>query len=1055
MSERKNRKRSIRLIFPLTTLLTSGAGLLLGSVFFLAYDMYSARREKAEEIEAASRLTATNAAAALAFGDAESGGKLLESLRTQDDVRAGALYDAEGRLFATYERADLAGKIAIPGSPGEGQRWSADHLGTTAPVYLDARRVGYLYLESDLRELRERLWFSIRLRTIVVSACLLLVYLLTVIFQRSVTKPIQTLAGVAQAVAKHRIYGLRAPPLKIRELHQLAADFNHMLEELAQRDASLVEARDTLEARVAERTAELEAEVAERKRAETSLRQSEELFRTLSEAAPVGIALIGQDGKISYVNGQYLAMTGLTFEEALNDGWRKAIHPKDLERVARVRDEAIKQGRNYTMNYRYVKRNDQAVWVDTVARAFFDSEGNRRGYVVVIQDVTERQLATERLREAKQAAEAANRAKSEFLANMSHEIRTPMNGILGMMELALDTELSREQREYLEMAHSSAQALLGIINDILDFSKIEAGKMDLEKEPFSLFDCIEGALQPLALRAQQKGLELTWTVERQIPEWLVGDAARLRQVLINLAGNGVKFTSKGEVSVRAEKLGAEDGRTLIRFVVSDTGIGIAPEKHQKIFEAFSQADASTTREYGGTGLGLSISNQLVKLMGGEMGLESREGEGTRFYFTIPFEECTSQKGAQAGEGVEVLREKRVLVVDDHEVNRRLLALLLPQWGLEVELAEDGHEAIRKFEANAKQGNPFPIVLLDSNMPRLGGIETAERIRRLAGRATTAILLLTSSPRLEDAKRAEKLGIARTLSKPIQRAELRQAMAEALAGKSGRKKAGRVIRRRSSGKRLTVLLVEDNAVNQRLAVRLLEKMGHRVVLAANGEEGVEKLVGGNYDVVLMDIQMPVMGGLEATRKIRELEENGGKRTPIVAMTAHALKGDREKYLAAGMDGYVSKPIRSERLYREIQRVTRQPLGPGETQTQREGDTEERAARLDVSDLLGRVENDRELLGELVEIFRGDLPRYLAELEQAVQAGDAQAVARTAHTLKGMLSNLAAVQAAAAAAELEELGKSGKIQEFARAEEEFRDEVAGVLPELEAAVAGEVS
>ena len=1168
---RKRKERPLRQVLLLLTMVTSSAGLLIGSGLFLVYDMETARQEKVAQLESTAKLIGTNTVAALAFDDPVSGHKLLRALRTQGEIREGVLYDKQGNFFASYMREDLAGKEEVPLKSEEGLSWANKRLALTTPISLDSRGLGHLYLESDLSSLHERLWHSIKVAIAIAGVSLLLVYVLTSALHRQITKPIKTLAGVARAIAKYKIHSLRAPALAGKELSQLGADFNYMLEELARRDAALVEGRDTLEQRVAERTQELENEIAvrgraeealrgqtayletlvegcpigivsedentkiqmsnqafrelfgysseemhgksidelltggaereeahqltkdvmsgqivrkaarrrhksgflidveaygvpfvvdgvlrgqfglyqdisERVRAQNELRESEELFRTLSAVAPVGIALVNSGGELTYVNEHYTEMTGLTLEEAREGGWKRVMHPDDLQRVTEVRNTAIAQKQNYAMSYRYLKKDGQIVWVDTLARAFSRGEGNEDGYVVVIQDVTERQNVEERLKQAKEAAEAANRAKSEFLANMSHEIRTPMNGILGMTELTLDTTLAPEQRVYLEMVKSSAESLLGIINDLLDFSKIEAGKLELETATFSLMDCIEEAFRPLALRAQQKGLELTWAVDPGIPETLMGDAMRLRQILINLAGNAVKFTKEGVVSVRAERMESCGATENIRFIVEDTGIGIPSEKHKKIFEAFSQADASTTREFGGTGLGLSISTRLVKLMGGEMRLESEEGKGTKFYFMLKLERGVPLKEECTWREESGLKGTSVLVADDNEVNRLLLRALLGNWGMDVVLTSDGQTALEQFINRMKQHEPFRLVLLDKNMPGMNGYETAREIRQKARKDRTSMLLLTSSPTAEDAQITKRLGIARVLGKPLQRAELRQAMIAALSrmdDESARSKP------RASGaprSGMRVLLAEDNAVNQKLAMRLLEKMGHEVTLAENGKEGLEKYKAGRFDLVLMDIQMPVMGGIEATQAIRKEEGATGRRTPIVATTAHAVKGDRQKFLDAGMDGYVSKPIRVELLRAEIERVTGRGVQYTEAHAN-ERRLKSRGGGINQQELWARVENDRELLREMVDLFRADFPRYLRELRAAVENGKTTEVSQTAHALKGMLGNLAATRAEAAAGRLEQLGRSERKEEFSKAMERFESETAELMPELE--------
>src|SRR5258707_607561 len=587
-------------------------------------------------------------------------------------------------------------------------------------------------------------------------------------------------------------------------------------------------------------------DISERLKAQRALRGSEEMFRTLTSAAPVGIFRTGADGQVLYLNEKWLRMTGLTEEEALANAWRTVIHPDDFERLERIRNESIAHKLDYTMSYRYQRRDSSVVWAHSIARGFQQKDGTKRGYVVVIQDVTEMQLAEERLRRAKEAAEAANRAKSEFLAHMSHEIRTPMNGILGMTELALETELHPEEREYLGMVGSSADALLGIINDILDFSKIEAGKMELEETTFSLEDCIEEALGPLGIRAMKKGLDLTWTTEGKIPGALNGNPARLVQVLINLVGNAINFPKEGEAKVRATRLPSDGTGADIQFVVSDTGIGIPADKHRQIFDAFSQADTSTTREFGGTGLGLATSARLVRLMGGQIGLESSPGKGSKFSFTVHFE--VAKELPRSFSPAADLKGKSVLVVDDNEANRHLLEKLLLTWGMKPVLAAEGMKGIEEYQTSVERGAAYPLVLLDVNMPWIDGYEVAAKMREIAPAEDTAIVVLSSSLTVPKHLSPEQLQIARKLSKPIRRAELHDAIASVL-GKNSKQGRSADPDMQPAVKNLHLLLVEDNLVNQKLAIRLLEKTGHRVQLAVNGREAVELAASTQFDLIL--------------------------------------------------------------------------------------------------------------------------------------------------------------------------------------------------------------
>jgi two-component system sensor histidine kinase/response regulator len=1044
------RELSLRQRLLLLTMLTSGLGISISCIVFAAYDMHVGRAEKVESVVTTSNLVGFSSAAALTFDDPVAAAKLLEALKSRPHIRMGVLYRVDGSFFAAYTRSDLVGTIVFPEKIPLGLVWTKDQLRFGAPVERNSREVGSFYLERDLIDLQERLHRFELLATLIASGCLCLVYLLTAALQKSISGPIQELARIARAVAADQSHSLRAPPLAGKEIRQLGADFNHMLEEIQRRDNALLEARDTLEMRVAARTNELEIEVTERRRAERALQESEHLFRSLCAAAPVGIFMDAGNGNCLYVNAAWSEMTDFTPQEAMGTGWQACLHPDDVERVVHEYKVAEAEGREFRYSYRYVKKRGEVVRVEAVAKPISRYGDPAQGYIGIIQDVTHSYEAARRLEVAKDAAEAASRAKSEFLANMSHEIRTPMNGILGMTELALDTELTPEQNEYLAMVKSSAESLLAILNDILDFSKIEAGKLEMECVPFSVLDCIEGALHPLATRAQQKGLELTWSVQGEIPELLAGDPTRLRQILINLTGNAIKFTKEGEVSVTAEQLPCDGERTSIRFTVSDTGVGIPAEKHRQIFQAFSQADTSTTREYGGTGLGLSISAKLVHLMRGDLGLESEPGKGSKFFFTLPFDNVAIKQPTNPVTHPD-LAGKPVLVVDDNEVNRHLLKHLLPQWGLQPVIAADGYEALRLFEKKLREGVAFPLILLDHQMAQMDGYEVAERVRKLVPKEQTGILILSSSSTPGDQERSKSLGIARRLGKPLRRAALLDAILSVFQGEAPSATKALASGEAREARPLRLLLTEDNRVNQTLAIRILEKMGHCVTLAVNGSEAVDLVQKGEFDLVLMDIQMPVMSGVEATRKIREWESATGHHIPIIAMTAHAMAGDAEKYQAAGMDGYVSKPIRTALLRQELCRLTEESKPQEDRTMQIPNQKDQGEAAFNFAELLVRVDNDRELLIDLLTIFKEDFPRHLQGLREAIAGRDSAAVAAVSHTLKGMLSNLAAERASRLAGQLEKLAREGQSRNFSDLLFQFETEAESLLPQLEAYVA----
>lgn len=792
------------------------------------------------------------------------------------------------------------------------------------------------------------------------------------------------------------------------------------------------------------------------------LQDSRSLFTSLIHNIPACFIRKDRAGRIVFANENFAHVIGYPLEQIIGKTVADFYQP-EFAAAARQEDELVMESGNILEDV------FEAV-VDGQTRYFASRKGpvrNERRTIIGIQtifwDITSQRLAEqallaerEELRTAKAAAEHANRAKSEFLANMSHEIRTPLNAIIGMTDLLMETPLNRSQMDYLKMVQDSGESLLAIINDVLDYSKIEAGKFHLDYQPVDLGECLGDAVKGLGFRAHTRGLELVLQIDRDFPSRVVADAARFRQILVNLVGNAIKFTDAGEVVVSLRAKNREDGCCLVQLSVQDTGIGISEDNLERIFQQFEQADSSTTRKYGGTGLGLAICTRLVQLMDGHLSVESTLGSGSCFTVEVPLLIAPGLPVAEDTARGVMVHGIRVLVVDDNQTNRRILRDLLANWGMQATITTSGAEALRAAAEAKAAGHPFQLVISDYNMPEMDGLALVKELLQQKLVRPTALILLTSGMRPQDEREFLRLGVAWQLLKPAKQSEIYHAVVNALAAEHlitplpGHHAMGSASA--TPGPSWQILLAEDNKVNQKLAIGLLEKLGHSVTIAQNGVEALEKLSANSFDLVLMDVQMPEMDGFHATQELRRREQTTGLHIPVVAMTAHTMKGDRENCLAVGMDDYLCKPIRARDLNEMLESLaTRFPLLRGEPCTTASGSS----IRQESNDLIEQVDwakarknsaDDPELLQDLLQTFLTEIPKLIANMESAIALGDRKRTSATAHSLKGSLGFLATRTAHACCEEIELQSGNWSDQEVTRRWKLCQEQIQRVISEI---------
>jgi PAS domain S-box-containing protein len=782
---------------------------------------------------------------------------------------------------------------------------------------------------------------------------------------------------------------------------------------------------------------QLEKDIEERKIIEDALRKSEEKYRDILVTMDDGYFETDLSGCLRFFNPSVAKILEYTEEELLGMDYQKFTSPVHISKVFETFHQTFLTGEPARLDWQFVKKNGETAYVDVFINPLKDITGKVTGFRGVGRDVTGHLRREEELRQAKAAAEEATRAKSQFLANMSHEIRTPLNGVIGMTEVALDMNTDEALHSILNTINREADSLLDVINDILDFSKIEAGRMDIESIPFDLRTTFDDVASGFSMRAFQKGIELIAFLNSNVPSLLMGDPGRLRQILVNLVGNAVKFTPSGEVYLRGELLEDRGEDVLIRFSIKDTGIGIPKDKQDSIFESFTQADGSTTRKFGGTGLGTTISRMLVEMMGGKISLESEEGQGATFLFDLVFAKQSLQDELQPKRPV-FFQDLKVLIVDDNRNNRFILREYLKSWGCHIVEATRAADALMTLEELHQRGESFDFVLSDYLMPEMNGFELVRQIRSREEFRNIPCIILTSVGNWGDGKSCRDLGIQGYLTKPVRRDELYHAIEDILSGSDDdvANKTGKLVTQHTIKEKhkdhVVILLAEDYPTNQQIVMRHLRSAGYTVDLVENGAQVLHAFMEKTYDLILMDIQMPVMDGYDAAIEIRrfEAEMQGGKRVPIIAMTAHAIKEYINKCRESGMDDYISKPVRRSDLLAMVDKWTSRTVitKDGQTESPLIGQNRDSGEKviMDYDEALHEFCDDKPFLQEVMDGFVENVKKQLILIRQAIADGDAAMVGKESHSIKGGSGNLKARELSEIASIMEKLGKEGNLQ-----------------------------
>jgi len=1086
--------------------------LLLSCGIFIAYQQYVLRQYMINNLSVQAQIVGDNSKAAITFETKSDAIDILSGLQAEQSIVFACLYSKENKIFARYQRTDIQAQIIPPTQVETGHWFDNEYLYLFKPILLDEEQIGMVFLQSDLLRMRALLRRNMMIVLTILVVASLTAYLLSWRLQGLISRPIIQLREAAQSISEKKDYSLRAQKHSQDEVGELIDSFNDMLEQIQQRDYALVEAKEQLENRVEERTAELSTtneqltqEIAERQRSEKWINGLNQLKEELLSSGKLEEKLkCITDGAVEIFDADFariwiiqpgdLCDSGCIHAEAKEgphvcrhrnrclhlkassgrythlDGEVHRRVPFGYYRIGRVASGEIPK---FTTNdVTQDERVHNHEWARELGLVSFtgyrllSKEGTTLGVFALFSkhpisgkesallenvastttQVIQMARAEEALRLAKEQAEAANKAKSEFLANMSHEIRTPMNGVMGMTDILLDTELTAEQRDYAETISRSADALLHIINDILDFSKVEAGKMTIEAIPFDLRLTVSEVMELLATRAEEKGLEFIVRYAPGTPNYVIGDSGRIHQVLTNFVTNAIKFTHEGHVLVNIECVEKNDQQAKITFSVEDTGIGIPEDKIETVFDKFTQADDSTTREYGGTGLGLAISKQLVELMGGEIGVESHTGIGSKFWFklTLPIDPNTPAPAPSKAN----LKNVRILIVDDYEVNRHVLEEQISSWGIRNQSCSSGAEALNLLRAARQENDPFQIAILDYQMPQMDGKKLACAIKADSDIQDTVLVMLSSVCHIGTTAQLSGVGIAACLVKPVHGSKLMDVLATAWGAYEQDPSMGETKgvlqpqpKSKNEGaaeniKNAHVLLAEDNHVNRKVAMGILKKFGCNVDAVCNGAEALDMLDQHQYDIVFMDCQMPEMDGYEATAEIRK-REGASRHIPIIAMTAHTMQGDREKCLNVGMDDYIPKPIKRDVVKEILERWLKKrqliPTANGNTETsnivsEQTDDPEDIGKIFDSHQILKTLDGDIQAMKEITDLFIDSSRKIFELMQNAIKAGDMEAVLKQTHSMKGAALNVGAERISQTAIAIETTAKQNSHEEL---------------------------